>query len=158
MLSNLYAGNTEQAEAAYETLERCNINLLPSQQQSRLFFLKACYQESVGEFSEAIENYFYAEYLNKKDTSLMMEVQLNLAQLFIKSEDLDRAKECIRKADHFRYYDFDERIKGQHILTKSLWLFKISDYKRSHGNLTKLFSNPTLKNTRISQRLRATFF
>ncbi|MCB0735762.1 MAG: response regulator, partial [Bacteroidetes bacterium] len=145
MLSNLYAGNTEQAEAAYETLERCNINLLPSQQQSRLFFLKACYQESVGEFSEAIENYFYAEYLNKKDTSLMMEVQLNLAQLFIKSEDLDRAKECIRKADHFRYYDFDERIKGQHILTKSLWLFKISDYKRSHGNLTKLFSEPDVE-------------
>ncbi|MBI1306285.1 MAG: response regulator [Bacteroidetes bacterium] len=151
-LSNLKAGKPTEAQGAFEDFNNCNPNLFAEQQQSYIYFIKANYYSGIGNFTNAIENYFYAEYLNKSDTSLMMDVQLHLASLFLKSGDLERARFSLRKAEHYTVYDLDSRLSGTYYLLNSLYQYNIGDFKQSHLIISRLLDE---KNGDINQVVKA---
>jgi len=152
-LTLLYSDQKDISNAVFQNSSLCNLATLPEQQQAHISFLKAHFQAAKGDFSKAIENYFYTEYLNKKDTSLMMEVQLQLANLFVKAGDLSSAKQSLRKAERFKTYQLDERLEGLYYLVNARYHFETNDFKLSHVTLTQIFDSPNP--SRFSSTTRA---
>lgn len=144
-LGKLYTNQSSEAQQVFNSVNQCSLSLLNDQQQAYISFLKGRFQEDIGSFSQAIENYFYTQYLNKTDTSLMMENQLRLAHIFIYANDIKRAKDAMRKADLLKASTQDQRILGSYLLAGAWLQFAEKDFRGAHITLSQILTNSQIR-------------
>jgi signal transduction histidine kinase/CheY-like chemotaxis protein len=143
-LAAQHSGQNAEGNITFKRGQLCNLMLLTEQQQAYLSFLNACFYEAKGDFSNAVENYFFTQYLNSKDTGLMVEVQIRLANLFLNASDIQSAKKSLRRAEMYPSFHRDSRLRGMTYLANARLQFSESKYTTSYSSLTHLFdqSNP----------------
>ncbi|MFT4522357.1 MAG: signal transduction histidine kinase/CheY-like chemotaxis protein [Bacteroidia bacterium] len=135
MLNYAYLGEIQKANRYASEIGLCKMKHLSHYEQANIYFLLAKFHELKGEFSQAIENYFYAESLKHGNRRLEIKIHQAFANLLVKSGELSYARKILTKVEANIALETDSLIKADFLQHYANWGYMFGDYKGAYFNM-----------------------